>query len=135
MGSTSTRKSKKTKKQKDYVSWFEIPALNLERAVNFYNYIFNIEMEKTKMNEYSMAFFPADKGIGGAVVEGTGCTPSQVGTLIYLNAGDDLNTVLSKVEAGGGRIIMAKTLIDEQSGNFALFIDTEGNKLALHSNN
>lgn len=133
MGSTLRKKPKKPIKLKDYVSWFEIPAMNLERAVNFYNHIYTINMEKMEMNSYSMAFFPADKGIGGAVVAGSGCTPSQTGTLLYLNAGKDLNPVLSKVEEAGGRIVMGKTLINKESGYFALFIDTEGNKLALHS--
>jgi predicted enzyme related to lactoylglutathione lyase len=84
-------------------------------------------------NEYSMAMFPADKGIGGAVVMGQGSVPSETGSLIYLNAGRDLQVVLDRVPEAGGRIIMGKTFISEDSGYFALFIDTEGNKLALHS--
>jgi hypothetical protein len=81
-----------------------------------------------------MAFFPTDKGIGGAIVAGPGSTPSDTGTLIYLNAGKDLSHVLERVEPAGGRIVMPKTLINKESGYFAIFIDSEGNKLALHSN-
>lgn len=133
MGLPSTRK--KSAKLRHYVSWFEIPALNLLRAVGFYNFIYGIEMETTETNGYSMAIFPADNGIGGAIVVGEGSVPSEAGPLVYLNAGKDLAPVLGRIEQGGGRIIMEKTLISEEDGYFALFIDTEGNKLALHSKN
>jgi predicted enzyme related to lactoylglutathione lyase len=55
--------------------------------------------------------------------------------LLYLNGGKDLTVVLSRIEAAGGRVIMGKSLIDEAVGYFALFMDTEGNRLALHSKN
>lgn len=133
MGLPSTRK--KREKLRHYVSWFEIPALNLIRAVDFYNFIYGIEMETIETGGYSMAIFPADNGIGGAIVVGEGSKPSETGTLVYLNAGSDLAPVLGRVEKAGGRIVMDKTLITEEDGYFALFIDTEGNKLALHSRN
>ena len=120
---------------KHYINWFEIPAYNFERAVSFFNQIYSITMESTQINGYTMAFFPANKGIGGAVLAGEGCTPNTTGPLLYLNGGKDLNVVLSKIEAAGGRVIMEKTLIDEAVGYFALFMDTEGNRLALHSKN
>ncbi len=133
MGGTSS--SKKKVVRKNYVSWFEIPAIDFQQAVGFYNHIFGIEMTEnsTKINE--MAFFPVTSGIGGAVIKGPGSIPSDKGPLIYLNGGDDLNDVLSKVETAGGRIIMPKTHISEEDGYFAIFIDSQGNKLALHSNN
>lgn len=116
-----------------YISWFEIPALNLMRAVNFYNHIFSIEMETNTMNGYSMAFFPTKNGIGGAIICGEGSEPSQKGPLIYLNGGNDLNNILLKVEEAGGRVLMQKQTINETAGCFGLFIDSEGNKLAIHS--
>ncbi|MFT5142487.1 MAG: putative enzyme related to lactoylglutathione lyase [Rhodothermales bacterium] len=118
---------------RDYVTWFEIPALDIYRAAGFYNDIYGMTMDITHTSEFVMALFPAKAGIGGAVVVGPGCVPSTVGPLIYLNGGPDLNEVLSRVEAAGGRVVMPKTLISERAGHFALFIDTEGNRLALHS--
>ena len=61
--------------------------------------------------------------------------PSDCGPLIYLNGGKDLNNVLNKVEEAGGRIVMPKTLISKEMGYFAIFIDSQGNKLALYSKN
>lgn len=121
------------KKIKNFINWFEIPVLNLQRASSFYSHIYGIKMDINEMNEYSMALFPAENGIGGALVMGHGCSPSETGTLIYLNGGNDLNAVLNKVEEAGGRVIMEKTKINDDAGYFALFIDTEGNKLALNS--
>jgi predicted enzyme related to lactoylglutathione lyase len=131
MGLPST--NKKASKLRHYVSWFEIPALNLLRAVGFYNYIYGIQMETTESGGYAMALFPADNGIGGAIVVGEGSIPSETGTLVYLNAGKDLAPILGRVEKAGGRVILEKTLISKEDGCFALFIDTEGNKMALHS--
>ncbi len=132
MGGVSSKK-KKQEKLKDYISWFEIPAINFQQAVDFYNEIYDIDMEKNFDDNYAMAFFPAEKGIGGAIVAGPGSIPGIIGPLLYLNAGKDLNVVLERVESAGGRIVMTKTLINEESGYFAIFIDSEGNKLALHS--
>ena len=131
----SGRKNKKKKLSKNYVTWFEIPAIDFYQAVEFYQIIFGISMEQNTLGPNSMAFFPTTSGIGGAVVAGSGYIPSDSGSLIYLNGGDDLNKVLDKVEKAGGRIIMPKTLISEESGHFAVFIDSQGNKLALHSKN
>lgn len=133
MGSTSSKKERKKDKLKDYISWFEIPAINFEQALGFYNHIYGIDMETFTSNEHTMAFFPADGGVGGAVVNGPGCLPGENGPLIYLNGGKDLNNILERIEEAGGRIIMQKTLINEETGYFAIFIDSEGNKLALHS--
>jgi len=135
MGSTSSTKKKPIKSVKDFVSWFEIPALDFQQAVNFYNHIFGITMEQSISETTAMAFFPVTKGVGGAIIASSGSIPSTSGALLYLNGGDDLNNVLNKVEDAGGRIIMPKTLINEDSGYFAIFIDSQGNKLALHSNN
>ena len=131
-----TSKSKHSKtKMKDFITWFEIPVLNIERATEFYNHIYGIKMETKEMNDYAMSIFPVTTGIGGALVMGPGCVPSETGSLVYLNGGKDLQPILDKVEEAGGRIIMPKTKINDEAGHFALFIDTEGNKLAINSKN
>jgi hypothetical protein len=119
-------------KLKDFVSWFEIPVYDIQRATRFYSDIYNMEMEVALNGEFAMAYFPADKGIGGALIYGPGCVPSDTGTLVYLNAGNDLDGILGRVELAGGRVIMPKALISESAGWFALFIDSEGNRVALH---
>ena len=115
------------------INWFEIPAISFDRAVKFYSSIFNFEFETNEMNGYSMAFFPSNSGVSGAIICGEGSVPSDKGPLLYLNGGEDLEHVLSRVEQAGGRVIMTKQMINPTAGYFALFIDTEGNRLALHS--
>lgn len=127
-------KSQKPKTLKKLISWFEIPASNFDRAVTFYNNILDLNMETDEMNGYSMAFFPAESGTGGAIICGEGSVPSQTGPLLYLDGGDDLDKILNKVEAAGGKVILHKQKINDSNGYFALFVDSEGNKMALHSN-
>lgn len=135
MGGVPLGKKKKEIAIKDYVSWFEIPAVDFHQAVEFYDHIFGIKMVQNITEANAMAFFPVTNGIGGAVIAGPGSIPSDKGPLIYLNGGNDLDDVLSKVEEAGGRIVMSKTGIGEEEGYFAIFIDCQGNKLALHSKN
>lgn len=135
MGGITKGQKKKITPSKDYVSWFEIPALDFQQAVTFYNHIFDFTMEQNVAGVNSVAFFPATSGVSGSVVAGQGYVPSDSGPLIYLNGGNDLNKVLNKVEPAGGRVVMPKTLINDEVGYFGIFIDSQGNKLAIYSKN
>lgn len=122
---------------KNALNWFEIPAQNLQRSQKFYETILNTQMETMDMPELktSMAIFPSEwtnEGVGGSIAVGEGQEPSSSGSTIYLNAGTNLESALSQVEAAGGQILQAKTSIGE-SGFIALFLDTEGNRVGLHS--
>ena len=119
-------------KNKDHIGWFENPVYDLGRAVQFYGTIRNMRMEIVENGDFAMAYFPTRGGVGGALVQGPGCHPSATGVLIYLNADNEMDDILARVEMAGGRVIMPKTLIGEEAGSFALFIDSEGNRLALH---
>lgn len=132
MGNTMSNPPKK--KSKPILNWFEIPVLDLERAVAFFNHLYGVQLEIIGTSDYAMAILPAETGVGGALVMGQGCIPSETGILIYLNAIDDMELMLLRIEQAGGRVILGKTKINDESGYFALFIDSEGNKLALHSN-
>jgi uncharacterized protein len=116
------------------INWFEIAVTDFERAKNFYETIFDISMDVTMMQGYKMAFFPATEGkANGAICFGEGYIPSGAGALLYLNANPDLNLVLDRTTVAGGKIIVPKTLIGEDLGYYAFIVDTEGNRLALHS--
>ena len=120
---------------KNAISWLEIPATNYERAKKFYATMLGIEITDMHMPDVKYGIFPYDNdnnGVGGGIVEMQGATPSAEGVTIYLNGGDDLSVPLARVEAAGGKIIMPKTDIGE-NGFMAQLIDTEGNRVALHS--
>ncbi len=119
---------------KSFVSIFEIPALDISRAIEFYQAVLDIKIEKIDIPEMPMGLFPTEgQTTFGVIVQGEGYTPSANGVTLYLDGGDDLQLVLDKVEKEGGKILVPKTLHADESGYFALFIDTEGNRLGLHS--
>lgn len=120
------------------LNWFEIPANDINRAKNFYEGIFNIKMDTNEMMGMKMAFFPADMASGkanGGLVQSEMHKPSMDGSIVYLNANPKMDGVLSKIEAAGGKVMMPKTKISDEIGHMAFFVDTEGNKVALHSQN
>jgi uncharacterized protein len=119
------------------LNWFEIPATDIKRAKKFYENVFDVKMEEMEMEGMLMAFFPWKNGNGkatGGLVKSKMHKPSKTGgCVIYLNADPDLKKALSKVKKAGGQVIMPKTQIGE-FGFMAFFIDTEGNRMAMHSN-
>jgi predicted enzyme related to lactoylglutathione lyase len=122
---------------KNAISWFEIPSTNFERAIKFYETILSAKLRLEDSPDVKMAIFPyegVEDSVGGAVVYTKRLSPSDNGTLNYLCCGDDLTNNLSKVKEAGGKVIMPKTSIGP-NGYIALFIDTEGNKVGLHSEN
>ncbi len=115
------------------LNWFEIPVTDVARAKKFYETVFDIEMQVMDMMDTQMAMFPSDSSkVGGALVKGPDHKPSMEGAVIYLNGNPDLQNVLDRIEGAGGKITLPKTSIEE-FGNMALFIDTEGNLIGLHS--
>lgn len=118
------------------LNWFEIPATDFDRAVTFYKAILCVEMQESEMYGTKMGMFPMDgQNVSGAVVKGDGYTPSKDGALIYLNGGDDLQVIVDRIENNQGVVVVPKTMISEEMGYFAIFIDTEGNKIGIHSPN
>jgi predicted enzyme related to lactoylglutathione lyase len=118
------------------VNWFTIPVKDLDRAKTFYESIFGFQMFVPE-GPMKMAMFPADwqnGEIGGGISEGDGFEPSDAGSTVYLNGGPDLNDVLDNVEDAGGTVIMPKTRVPiGGGGHIALFLDSEGNRVGLHS--
>ena len=120
------------------ISWFEIPTTDIDRAQKFYENIFGITMMPMDMPNIKMRMFPLDDmmtQVGGALVDSGGFHKASAtdGPLIYLNANPDVQIVLDKVVEAGGSIMMPKTEISPEYGFMAVFIDTEGNRIALHS--
>lgn len=125
---------------KNVVGWFEIPVENMERAIKFYETVFDFKLSRNQMGPLDMAWFPwqenADAaGAGGSLV----ChkdfyKPSENGTLVYFTSpSGDLQNELSKIENAGGKVFVQKTQISPTHGFMAVFHDTEGNRVALHS--
>jgi predicted enzyme related to lactoylglutathione lyase len=126
-------------KNSNSLNWFEIPATDIERATKFYGDIFNVKMENIgDMMGMKMAGFPSEMGNGkasGALVQSEMHKPSKDGAIVYLNANPSIQPVIDRIEKAGGKVVMPKTQITPEIGYMAFFIDTEGNKIGLHSQN
>jgi predicted enzyme related to lactoylglutathione lyase len=120
------------------LNWFEIPTEDLQRAKQFYEKIFAVQMREETIMGMQMVFFPSVHGngkVGGALVKSELHKSNTEGVLVYLNANPDLSDVLQRIEDEGGIILMYKTMLTPDAGFVAMFLDTEGNRVALHSYN
>lgn len=120
------------------VGWFEIPVTDMPRAIRFYESVFGYTLHHQPLGELEMAWFPwSDEGAGapGSLVKNEAdYTPSTKGTLVYFSSpSGDLANELAKIEKAGGKVVQDKTLISNEIGFMALFHDSEGNRVALHS--
>lgn len=118
------------------ISWFEIPTIDLARAQKFYETILGLELIPMDMPGIQMRMFPVPDHtfISGALTYAPDFyEPQANGTLVYLNANPDVQHVLDRVEAAGGKTIVPKTEISPDIGFMAVIHDTEGNRVAFHS--
>jgi uncharacterized protein len=123
--------------ERNAVGWFEIPVDDMQRAIAFYEKVFGVKIEYVEMADLKMGWFPYDDkvpGSGGSLVKHYAYKPTEEGTLVYFTSpSGDLQNEQDKIEAAGGKVIIPKKLITEDIGYFAIFIDSEGNRVALHS--
>ncbi len=120
------------------LNWFEISVSDINRAKKFYESVFAIKMQDQEMMGMKMAFFPSEDmngKVSGGLVEGPHHKPSTDGAKIYLNGNPDLSAALANIPKAGGQVVMPKTKITDEIGYMAYFVDSEGNTVALHSNN
>ncbi|MBE9609276.1 VOC family protein [Chitinilyticum piscinae] len=114
------------------INWFEIPVLDLDRAIRFYETLFATPLQRTDCGG-GMAIFPYQEGgVGGGLVQSDSISPAASGVLPYLNAKDGLDTLLGRLQTLGASITLPKTEISPEIGHIAIFIDSEGNRIGLH---
>jgi len=117
------------------ISWFEVPVTDIDRAIKFYNAVFEWNLEIIVAGPVSMAWFPTDDniyGAGGSLVLNENYTPGTHGILVYFQC-EDVDKTIAKVDAAGGKVILEKKLITPDIGYMGAAIDSEGNRIAFHS--
>jgi len=117
------------------VAWFEIPVVDMERAKMFYEQVFNIQIQVMDFGGTVMGWFPnAGDVIGatGSLIKQESYVPSHKGILVYFSS-TDVQNELDRIETAGGKILQDRTQISPEHGFMAVFEDTEGNRVALHS--
>lgn len=133
---TDSALNKNTNETKSFISIFEIPATDISRAISFYQAILEIKIEQMEIPGMQMGILPYEGQVNtGVIIKGEGYQPSAKGVTIYLNGGDNLQFVLDKIVEHGGTLVVPKTPHADESGYFAMFLDTEGNRMGLHSPN
>lgn len=117
---------------KNLIAFFEIPAADFRRAIEFYETVLNVELDVVECEDEKMAFFTEDNEVIGAISYAANFHPSADGTLIHFYC-EDLETTLQKVIKKGGSIVIPTTKIEaEGKGHFAVFADSEGNHVGLY---
>jgi predicted enzyme related to lactoylglutathione lyase len=124
--------SKATKK--DALNWFELYVNDFDRAKHFYESALQTSLQTFEMENCKMGMFPHEQGggVGGSITNMDGIAPGLGGTLVYLNVEGDLDAVLKRIPGAGGSVLKPRTSIG-QHGFIAVFKDTEGNSVGLHS--
>lgn len=123
--------------QHNMVGWFEVPVTDMDRARKFYETVFDIKINVQDFGGLLMAWFPFAEdrpGASGSLIKHSDSyKPSEThGPLIYFSSAD-VSVELAKIEQAGGKVLQQKTMISEDIGFMGLFIDSEGNRIALHS--
>ena len=117
------------------LTWFEIPAQDIDRAANFYEKLLQISLHREVFSGAPNAIFPYKDGVGGSIAQVPYAKAGGDGTIVYLNVPnlELLDSALAQVESLGGAVIMPKTFIGDP-GYMALIRDTEGNRVGLNVN-
>lgn len=117
---------------KKLIEWVEIPTANFDRAVKFYNHVFNLDLQALDFGSEKMACFPNGEGV---IYYSKDSTPSSGGTIVSFIVPDDIETTFKRATKLGGEILIPKTKIEaEGRGYFANIIDSEGNRIGLYEN-
>ena len=124
--------------KQNVVGWFEVPVSDMDRAVKFYETIFDFKLDRQNLGGLEMAWFPwnmeATGSPGSLIYEPESYKPSADGVVIYFTANSgDVSIELARVERAGGKVLTEKKQISEEHGYMALLLDSEGNRIALHS--
>jgi predicted enzyme related to lactoylglutathione lyase len=112
-------------------AYFEIPVVDMDRAISFYQSLLSIELERGTIHDYEMAFFPFEHngvGISGALAKGDVYRPSIDGVFLYLQI-DDIDALIGKAIILGSEILLDKT--EAESCFVAEIKDSEGNRICL----
>lgn len=125
------------------INWLEIPVKDMERAKKFYQSVLKAEIsvDDQMAPGFKMGFINTpdmqQTDLGGALVEGPGYEPGKSNTLVYLNANElgGVDAFLERVQQAGGEVTGPKMLVTEEIGYCGFFVDTEGNKMAVHAMN
>ncbi|WP_348943766.1 VOC family protein [Chitinibacter sp. FCG-7] len=115
------------------LNWFEIPVVDLARAISFYEQLLASTLQRTQCGGERVLLPHQPGAVGGELTKTDGVSPAAGGVLPYLNANGQLDVLLERLQTMGAQIELPKTEISPEIGSIAIFIDSEGNRIGLHS--
>lgn len=116
------------------VGWFDIHVADFQRAKNFYEKVFDVQLVDLPIEWGKQALFPfspESPNISGALVEKKDMQPQANNTVVYFES-EDCTTEERRIVQAGGQVVQPKMHIGE-FGYVSIFVDTEGNTVGLHS--
>lgn len=119
-------------KEHNRAVWFDIPVADLDRAIEFYTNVLAIKVSKETYGDFSFALLEHDQGNGGCLVPRPEEITADKGVMLYLNVNGRLEDALTQVKKFGGKIIEEIHSIGPH-GFRAIILDSEGNRMVLHS--
>ena len=115
------------------IVWCDIPVLDLDRAIKFYSALLGAEVKKQEFPGTIVGILPHNDGeVGGCLFASAQEKPTDTGVMIYLNANGRLDQALAAIAINGGKVVQPKQSIGP-FGFRAVILDSEGNRVALHS--
>jgi uncharacterized protein len=112
--------------------WFDIPVSDLKRAARFYSAVMGIEVEEMKYEGGAFCVFEHGEGNGGCLILDKDAITADKGILVYMNVNGRIRDAVTQAEVQGGSVVEPVHAIGPH-GFRAIVIDSEGNRLALHS--
>jgi len=114
------------------IAWFDMPVKDLGRASDFYSKVLDVEIE-TYGPDVPVAVMQHGPGdVAGCLYREDGCEPSSRGALLYFAVEGRINEAVALIEFNGGQVLEPVKSIAPH-GHRAVVLDTEGNRIALHS--
>lgn len=112
--------------------YFEIPVVDMQRAMVFYEKVFGFDFYSEEIHGNQMAMLPLaveGAGISGALALGEIYQPSLQGTLIYLGT-EHIDETLIRAHSAGAKVLYPKTRAGDYS-YVAEIQDSEGHRVGL----
>jgi len=114
--------------------WVDIPVHDLDRAIAFYAEVLGTAVTREGGPGFSFGLLAhSGSDVAGCLyLADDGNAPSPRGPLVYLNVEGRIVDAERAVAAGGGEILKTTHAIGPH-GYRAIVLDSEGNRVALHS--
>ena len=114
----------------NFAVWTEIPVTDLDRAMAFYNKVFDTDLKMVDVGPNPMAMFPTsgNTSVAGHLYPGKPA-PEGSGPTIHFVSPDSVEAAWERVKEAGGRV--TSEVNANPDGRFAYCLDPDGNSIGI----